>query len=75
MIIQRRSLILGLVSTLAAPSIVRATSLMPLRGYNMDPLVLAWKPVRGPEFLNDWQLSMYWNSASVIQETIGDQKL
>lgn len=53
MITSRRSLILGSLSLLAAPVIVKATSLMGLRGYNMDPKVLAFHdPIYG-----EWVIS------------------
>lgn len=39
----RRSLILGIASLVAAPAIVRASSLMDLRGYPMDPKILAFR--------------------------------
>lgn len=39
----RRSLILGIASLVAAPAIVKASSLMDLRGYPMDPKVLAFR--------------------------------
>lgn len=40
--IPRRSFLLGLGSLIAAPAIVRASSLMPVRGIIMD--VPAWTP-------------------------------
>lgn len=42
LITSRRSFIVGLTSLVASPSLVRASSLMQLRGENMDPLVLAY---------------------------------
>ncbi len=44
LVTSRRSLIMGVTALIAAPSLVRASSLMPLRGYDMDPLILAFKP-------------------------------
>ena len=41
--LHRRGLILGLTSLIVSPNIVRASSLMQLRGVNMDPLVLAFE--------------------------------
>ncbi len=41
----RRSLILGLTSIVVAPTLVRATSLMQLRGENMDPWVWAYRSI------------------------------
>jgi hypothetical protein len=38
----RRSLILGVTSLIVAPALVRATSLMQLRGENMDPLIIRY---------------------------------
>jgi hypothetical protein len=43
LVTSRRSLILGLSSLIAAPALVKASSLMPLRGYNMDPLIVAYR--------------------------------
>jgi hypothetical protein len=45
--INRRSLILGAAITLAAPSIVRASALMPLRGIKLEPHILVrWHNIR-----------------------------
>jgi hypothetical protein len=46
MLITKRKFFLG-AALVVAPSIVRATSLMPLRGENMDPLVLAFRNYNG----------------------------
>ncbi len=44
LVTSRRSLILGVTSSLImAPSLVRATSLMDLRGSLMDPRVVAYE--------------------------------
>src|SRR5712671_7217172 len=43
LMIGRRSLILGGLTLVASPALVRASSLMDLRGYNMDPKVLVYQ--------------------------------
>ncbi len=42
LIMPRRSFLTGITSLILSPAIVRADSLMNLRGYNMDPLVLVF---------------------------------
>lgn len=42
MMINRRGLITGLISLVAAPAIVRASSLMPIKAYHDD---VVWGPV------------------------------
>jgi hypothetical protein len=37
LVVSRRSLILGVTALVAAPALVRATSLMSLRGSSLDP--------------------------------------
>ena len=46
----RRGLILGGLTLITAPAIVRATSLMELRGYNMDPIVIGYR-IRPNEYV------------------------
>lgn len=46
LITSRRSLILGVSSLIAAPALVRASSLMNLRGYDMDPWVIAVRSIK-----------------------------
>lgn len=56
LVTSRRSLILGITSLIAAPSLVKASSLMDLRGYNMDPVILALKMKSAS---GGWLPSMY----------------
>ena len=46
----RRGLLAGLVATVVAPAVVRAQSLMPLRGVLLDPIVRlqTWRPTTEP---------------------------
>jgi hypothetical protein len=44
MIINRRSLITGLVSFIAAPAIVRVANLMPINSSLVDDFPIAWGP-------------------------------
>ncbi len=46
----RRGLILGGLTLITAPAIVRATSLMELRGYSMDPIVIGYR-IRPNEYV------------------------
>ena len=43
LVTSRRSLILGMGSLIAAPSLVKASSLMHLRGYDMDPWIWVFR--------------------------------
>src|SRR5882762_3986480 len=47
LVTSRRNLILGMGSLIAAPSLVKASSLMHLRGYDMDPWAIGYKPQWG----------------------------
>ena len=60
MIITRRSLLTAGLSLVAAPALVRADSLMPLRGTLLDPWVLAIGGDGWP-----WQVSAFneWNGS------------
>ena len=47
LVTSRRSLILGIGSLVAAPYLVKASSLMPLRGYEMDPWMIGYDGCTG----------------------------
>ena len=61
LVTSRRSLILGVSSLIATPALVKASSLMNLRGYDMDPWVIAVrniKPIAGEISLwHQWRKS------------------
>jgi hypothetical protein len=57
MIMNRRSLILGASALILSPAIVRATSLMQLRGENMDPWILGFRGA--PNY--QWNISLFNN--------------
>lgn len=65
MLINRRGVLGGIGSLLATPGIVKASSLMPLRGIDMDPLMLGYQHEDGT-----WALS----GTNFIFKTLNDKK-
>ena len=68
MLTTRRSLITGLVSLIAAPAIVRVSSLMPVHAItdftDIGPFegAILWDPMGNPKVFRDgqWQSMMLW---------------
>jgi hypothetical protein len=66
MLVSRRSLIIGAASSLlAAPALVKVTSLMPLRGYDMDPWIIGYFPT------GHKGICSFYNFKSLLESDLG----